>query len=88
MVIVTKPGINSKQNRSNIECNINPGSNGSLMPLNIFKILYPGATMEQLAKHKDKCITLQMYNKSSILQLEVWTVTIKHNNKQKLCRFF
>ena len=34
------------------------------MPLDVFKILFPNATIEQLAKHKDKKVILYTYNKS------------------------
>ena len=62
------------------------GSDGNLMPIDIFKRLFPKAAVEQLAKHKDKRVTLHTYNKSK-MQLGVFSVTLKHKKKDKLCRF-
>ena len=60
------------------------------MPLDMFKILFPKATIEQLAKHKDERVILCMYQKkkSRRTQVRVYSVTIKHINKDALCRFY
>ena len=40
-----------------------------------------------MGKHKDKCVTLWTYNKTSISKLGVCSITIMHKNSQKLYRF-
>ena len=57
------------------------------MSYNIFKILFPGATEEQLMATKSRSIVLKTYNKRIILQLGIWSLAI-NNNKQKMCQFF
>ena len=43
--------------------------------------------MEQLTRHKDKRVTLLLYNKRSTVQLEIYNITIRHKDKYKLCNF-
>ena len=45
--------MNIRQKRKKIEYTIDTDSNGNLLPISTFKILFPRATMEQLVKHKD-----------------------------------
>ena len=56
--IITKLKTRSRQKGTKIEYKINTESDGNLKPLNIFKIILPRETMEQLAKHKDKRVVL------------------------------
>ena len=58
------------------------------MPLNIPKILFPKATMEQFATCKDKRVILHTYSNTSKTQLGVCSIAVKHKNKNKLDRFF
>ena len=44
--------------------------------------------MEQLAKHKDKNVVLQTYDKTGIAYLGVWNITIEHKDKKGICIFF
>ena len=87
-MIVTNVDTSSRQKKTKIEYKVDAGTDSSLMPLNVFEILFPIATVEQLIKHKDKSVMLCTYNKTCIPQLGVCSVNIKHKNKQKLCRFF
>ena len=57
------------------------------MPFSTFKKLFPQVKMEQLTKHKDKSVIVQTYDKC-ISQLWVHIVSIRHRDKQKVCRFF
>ena len=41
---------------------VDMGSNGNIIPLYIYKKLYPKATMEQLATIRNTNIKLKMYN--------------------------
>ena len=52
--IIIKLEIRSWQKIAKIEYKVDGGSVGNLMPLDIFQVLFPITTMEQLAKHKDK----------------------------------
>ena len=56
-------------------------SDANLMPLSIFKILFLKATMEQLVKCHNKILILHTYNEMSITQSGVYTVTMRHKNK-------
>ena len=58
------------------------------MPISLFKNLFVRAAMDQLAKYKGKCIIIQTYKKSGILQVGVCSVTNEHKDEHRLCRFF
>ena len=64
------------------------GSDGNIMPLHIYKKLFPEITNEQLAATKSKNILLKMHNKITITQLGTCTVEVEHTNNRKKCRFF
>ena len=74
------------QKRTKIAYTIDTGSDGSLMSLNVLKILFPKVTLEQPCKYRQN-IVLCTYNKAYIPQLGICSVAIKHKNKQKLCKF-
>ena len=67
---------------------VDTGSKGIIMPLHIYKKLFPEITNEQLVAAKNKYILLKMYNKTTITQLGTCTVEVEHNNNRKKCRFF
>ena len=59
---------------------VDTGSDGHIMPLHLYKSLFPRAIKEQWVATKNKKI-----------QLNNWAyvkVKIEHNNKQKMCKFF
>ena len=59
----------SRQNRLKIEYTVQEGSVGNLIPIDIFKILFPKETMEHLAK--DKRVILCTYNENRQLFLKL-----------------
>ena len=42
---------------------INTGSDGNIIPLHVYKNIFPKTTTEQLAATKTKNVLLEMYNK-------------------------
>ena len=66
-----------------IECKLDKGSDSNLMALDIFKILFPKATLEQLVKYKDKGVTC---NKSKITL--ICSRTIRNKNKANFFQLF
>ena len=71
----------------NIKYKVDIESHGNLMPLDIFKIFYK-QTMQQLAKDKNKRVIFCDTQQIKIMHLVVCSVTMKHKNKDKLCRSF
>ena len=61
---------------------VDTGSDGNIMPLNIFTKLFPRPTMDQLATTKD-AKKLRTYNCTTITQLGRCKVEIKNNYKHK-----
>ena len=64
------------------------GSNGNIMPLYVYKKLFPKVTNKQLDTNKNKNILLKTHNKTTITQLGTCTVEKEHKNNKKKCRFF
>ena len=64
------------------------GNDGNIMPLHIYKKLFPKITNEQLVATENKNILLKMYNKTTVTQLDAYTVEVEHKNNKKKCRFF
>ena len=62
---------------------VGTGHNGNLMPLNIFTILFPCKTADQLAAKKD-ATKLRTYNCTTITQWGRCKVEIENNNKWKI----
>ena len=56
-------------NNIRVPYKVDTGSDGNIMPLNIYKKLFPKITNEQLVATKNKNILLRMYNKTTITQL-------------------
>ena len=63
------------------------GSDGNIMPFNIFTKLFPSTTADQQAATKD-ATKLRTYNCTTITQLGRCKVEIQNNNKYKKCIFF
>ena len=76
------------KNNINVSYKIDTDSNGNIMPLHMYKKLFPNIRNEQLAKTKNKNVLLKAYNKTTITQLGVCTVIVEHKNNKKKCRFF
>ena len=62
---------------------VDTGSDGNIMPLHFYKMLFPRATIEQLAAAKNKNVQLKTYNKTTITHLGICNVKLKHTNVQK-----
>ena len=61
------------------------GSKSKVIPINMFKVLFPRTSLAELAKKK---VVLQTYSNSGVPQLGVCRVRITHKDKQNPCRFF
>ena len=66
---------------------VDRGNNGNIMPLHIYKKLFPKITTEQLVATKNKNILLKVYNKTTITQLGEYTVEVEHKNNRKSVDF-
>ena len=66
---------------------VDTGSHGNIMPLHIYKKLFPRINNEKLAPTKNESIQLKAYNKTTITQLCTCTVEIEYKNKKKMCTF-
>ena len=88
--LVITANLNSSSNQVSIivPYKVDTFSAGKIIPLHLYKILFPRATKEQLAATTNKNIQLKTYNRTIITQLGVCEVKIEHNNKQRMCKFF
>ena len=66
---------------------IDTGSDGNIMPLHMYKKLFPNITNVQLSTTKNKNVLLKTYNKTTITQLGMCTVIVEHKNNKKKCTF-
>ena len=66
---------------------IETGINDNIMPLHMYKKLFPNITNEQLTTTKNKIVLLKMYNKTTITKSETCTVIVEHKNNKKNCIF-
>ena len=80
-VVFTKLEPSTSQNRTNIAYKIHPGSDGSLMPFTVFRMLFPQSTIAKLNAIINRSTVLKMYNWSNIEQLGRCSVKIRHNDK-------
>ena len=76
------------KNSINMPYKIDKGSNSNIMPVHVFKKLFPDVTNDQLVATVNKHIMLKMYNKSKITQLGTCKIVIEHKNNKKTCQFF
>ena len=66
---------------------IDSGTDGNLIPIKIFKWLYPKAKIELLYTSKNNSVILRPYNSSNIEQLVICPILLKHKDKVTRCRF-
>ena len=66
---------------------VDTGSNGNVMPLQIYKNLFLKITNEQLVANNNKYILLKTCNKLTTMQLGTCTVEIEHKNNRKNVEF-
>ena len=74
------------ENKLTVPCKIDTGSDGNIMPLYIFKKLFPRVTEAELKKTIKRHIKLKT-NKTVIMQLGTCMVTIYYKNNKKKCEF-
>ena len=65
-----------------VTCKVDMGSDGNIMPFNIFTKLFPSTTMDQLVATKD-VTKLRTYNCTTISQLGRCKVDTENNDKCK-----
>ena len=71
-----------------LEETIDRGSDENLMPINMLKMLFQRTPILELNKCINKKVILHTYNISSIQQLGICRVTIKHKDIELPCSFF
>ena len=67
---------------------VDTGSDGKIMPLHLYKRLFPRVIKEHLTATKNKNIKLTTYSRTIITQSGICKVKIGQNNKQQVCKFF
>ena len=82
-VLTANPKAAAGHNKIVIAYKIDTGSDSSIMPFHAYKKLFPNVTKKQLAETRNKRITLETYNKTSITQLDMCKVTIEHKSNMK-----
>ena len=60
-----------------ISYKVDTGSHGTIMPLYLYKKVFPRVTIEQLAVTKNKNVQLKTYNKATITELGVCRVKLE-----------
>ena len=69
---------------------LDSGTHGNLMPVSIFRSLFPGLPHDVLRKSIDKRVTLVAFNKQEIKQLGQCYINVSNPSvgKSKTCTFF
>ena len=69
---------------------LDSGAHGNLMPISMYKSLFPGLPHDVLRKSIDKRVTLIAYNKQEIKQLGQCCINVSNpsTGKSKSCNFF
>ena len=69
---------------------LDSGAHGNLMPISMYKSLYPGLPYDVLRKSINKRVTLVAYNKQEIKQLGQCCLNVLNmsTGKSKTCKFF
>ena len=69
---------------------LDSSAHGNLMPISMFKSLFPGLPHDVLRKSIDKRVTLVAYNKQEIKQLGQCCINVSNpsTGKSKTCKFF
>ena len=71
--LVITPNLKSSSNQVRIivPYKVDRGSDGNIIPLQIYKKLFLRATKEQLVKTRNKNIQLKTYNRTTIIQIGI-----------------
>ena len=74
----------------NLRFKLDSGAHGNLMPISMYKSLFPGLPHDVLRKSIDKRVTLVAYNKQEIKQLGRCCINVSNpsTGKSKSCNFF
>ena len=67
---------------------LNSGACGSLLPLRLYKDLFPHVTRQEMLRSIDHRVQLLSYNKKEICQYGVCYLHVKSKNCVKLCKFY
>ena len=69
---------------------LDSGAHGNLMPISMFKSLFPALPRDVLRKSIDKRVTVVAYNKQEIKQLGQCCINVSNpsTGKSKTCKFF
>ena len=71
-----------------ITSKIDTGSDGSLMPFKVFRILFLKSTLVALYATNTKSVVLKTYSQSNIKHLGVCTIRLRHKDQDVKCSFF
>ena len=63
---------------------VDMGSEGTIIPLHIYKKLFSRATKKALVATRNTNLQVKTYNRTTILQMDMCKIKIEHNNKQKM----
>ena len=64
------------------------GACGNLLPLRLYKELFPHVTRQEMLRSIDHRVQLLSYNKKEIRQYGVCYLHVKSKNHVKLCKFY
>ena len=67
---------------------LDSGACGNLLPLRLYKELFPHVTRQEMLRSIDHRVQLLSYNKKEIHQYGVCYLHVKSKNHVKLCKFF
>ena len=87
-VITAKLKTSAGINNLIVPYEVDTGRDGNIMPLHIYKNLFPTVTNEQLVATNNESIKLKTYIKTTVTQLGTCTVEIEHENNKKSCKIF
>ena len=77
-VITTNLKTKAGQNNIIVPYKVDEGSDGNIMPLQVYKKLFPEVINEHLPTSKNENILLKMYDKTTITQLGTCAVEVEH----------
>ena len=67
---------------------LDSGACGNLLPLKLYKELFPHVTRQEMLRSIDHRVQLLAYNKKEICQYGVCYLHVKSKNHVKLCKFY
>ena len=67
---------------------LDSGASGNLLPLRLYRELFPDVTRQEMLRLIDHRVQLLAYNKKEICQYGVCYLHVKCKNRVKLCKFY